>query len=1109
MSHAFQRRNDPLNVATSRRSALSLTLCFKKASGKAQQPLLKGSGSRSSKPKMDSWISPQHPQPQGRNIPQKEGQGRGPWGGVSHGPPPHSRHQNERFYHQYHDPQAGPPPWPDARMEYYYPTYHPQLQDYGRLNSRAEYYENSYLNRPYSRQGYEDQYWSPVEDYSYGDYPRYPQALQVDRDPRQRNTYGERADHWNPGYYRDYHQEESSGIVRNNDTTPVRSKKQESYEDRYGGQEDNSYDISYGPPVQRGWIPNELQGSFPENLGAPVHEVPVLEEPSLLQQYKDSGLSSSTYELSQYIYEASNPYEAAPSKDWSPVQTGKDILAPQKFPLPHVPVCFGPGGHLVRGCPNYPAEGQPALVEIHSLEVILHDTAEQEAMQVFPGPLIREDLHKVDVMTFCQRKAAAGCDLASNRGRDAALLWKLLLLLCRQNGSMVGSDIAELLMQDCRHREKYKRQEPVANLINLTEEEWPVQVCGTPDLLTGEIVPSAGTPKQNVEKFTKLLFYGRKKEALDWAMRNQLWGHALFLSSKMDMRTYSWVLSGFTSTLASNDPLQTLFQLMSGRIPQASLCCGDDKWGDWRPHLAVILSNQVGDAELNHRAVVTMGDTLAGKGLTEAAHFCYLMGNIPFGHFGVKTHHHMVLLGSSQSQALAQFVRLEDIHRTEIFEYCQLLGNPKAFIPSFQVYKLIYATRLVDYGLTAQALHYCEGAGMALLAQNGNTNPVLLEQVIKLAERLKLSDPRLLDRPEQDGPLDPDWLIQLRALHQQSKKEESLPGANSTQPELVRNSGSIPGMAPHSEHVQNQGCLEDLGQHPFNHLPPVQSTQHQPGLDQRLHFHPGSDCPVNTTVASMENYLPGISQGSFSSPGGLLDDVSSHMHQPSGGDQESAGVYHAGDELNLMENQNTRNTRNRTVSQSSTISMVEDISQFSEDTVEEAISEKPEAEDAGQEQAKASGFGWFRWFRSKPNKDAEPSQKAPTTPLDLAAPDSQEKATLPPPSLPPMGEIRPSLPPPPLPRLPHADDNPFSLSILGNPRTKIPLDFGSKEGALFPGVRNQDTSSEPHPDPAGRPLTPKGGTVPLFNPSQVTTAAVSGAVYPWQSFQRHYPPYPQ
>lgn len=38
--------------------------------------------------------------------------------------------------------------------------------------------------------------------------------------------------------------------------------------------------------------------------------------------------------------------------------------------------------------------------------------------------------------------------------------------------------------------------------------------------------------------------------------------------------------------------------------------CGDAKWGDWRPHLAVLLSNKVGDMELNHRAIITMGDSL-------------------------------------------------------------------------------------------------------------------------------------------------------------------------------------------------------------------------------------------------------------------------------------------------------------------------------------------------------------------------------------------------------------------------------------------------------------------------------------------------------------------
>ncbi|XP_054977196.1 protein transport protein Sec16B [Sorex araneus] len=436
---------------------------------------------------------------------------------------------------------------------------------------------------------------------------------------------------------------------------------------------------------------------------------------------------------------------------------------PVKFSARHVPVGFGPGGQLVLGAPR---DGRPALVELHSVEVILNDSEEQEEMRTFSGPLKRDDVYKVDVMTFCQRKAEQSCRAESPRGRDSALLWKLLVLLCRQNGSMVGSDIADLLMQDCRKLDRYQRQPPVANLIGLdSDEDWPALSLGTPNLLTGEIPPSVETPAQVVEKFTKLLYFGRKKEALEWAMKNHLWGHALFLSSKMDARTYNWVMSGFISTLALNDPLQTFFQLMSGRIPQAAMSCGDQQWGDWRPHLAMVLSNQAAEPELQRRAIVTLGDTLASKGLVEAAHFCYLMAHVPFGYYPVKTDP-LVLLGSSHSQAFLQFATTEAIQRTETFEYCRTLGRPQASIPSFQVYKLLYAARLADHGLASQALQYCEAVGTAVLGQGGDGHPVLLAELIKLAERLKFSDP-LLEPRLGHGDSEPEWLVQLRR-HQEA-----------------------------------------------------------------------------------------------------------------------------------------------------------------------------------------------------------------------------------------------------------------------------------------------------------------------------------------------------
>uniref|UniRef100_A0A8V5FT82 Protein transport protein sec16 n=1 Tax=Melopsittacus undulatus TaxID=13146 RepID=A0A8V5FT82_MELUD len=633
---------------------------------------------------------------------------RGAWGEAHHGHPLQPRRGSLRAV-----PRPRPGSWDGG-----HPPGHQPRRDAGRLAARAERYESSYPSRPYSRQGYEDPHWqypaaSYGDDYTYQSYQWQPTAWQSDRDLRQWEHYGKSTNYQDQHYYKGYHPNlaaSSPGPDRKAAVSPV-----------------SQSGLCFLLPLQ----PSD--------------------QPSVLLQYRESGLSSSGYELSQYIRDGADHYDPALSGTWGLAQAGRPLVStpatvvPLKFSVPHTVVCFGAGGQLVMVCPHHPAKGQLAFVELHSLEVVLHGTKELEELQAFPGPLAREDLHKVDVMTFCQQKIATSCDLSTQGGRDSCLLWKLLVLLCRQNGSMVGSDTAELLMEDCRHQ-KYKRQNPAANVTGLTDDEWMSCQTGTLDLITGDIPPVVETQAQIVEKFTKLLYYGRKKDALVWAMRNHLWGHALFLSSKMDPRTYSWVLSGFTSTLVTNDPLQTLFQLMSGRIPQAALVC-EQKWGDWD----WVFSELGGlKAMLN-----------TGKGSVEAAHFCYLMADIPFGYFGMKADR-MVLLGSSHRQGFAQFARMEAIQRMEIFEYCQRLRQPESFLLPFQVYKLLYASLLVDYGLPAQALQYCEQIATVLLSQDPSSHPVLAQQVMKLAERLKLSDPLLLEMPEQDQMLEPDWLVQLR-----------------------------------------------------------------------------------------------------------------------------------------------------------------------------------------------------------------------------------------------------------------------------------------------------------------------------------------------------------
>lgn len=771
--------------------------------------------------------------------------------------------------------------------------------------------------------------------------------------------------------------------------------------------------------------------------------------------------------------------------------------APMKFYVPHVPVSFGPGGQLVCVCPNLPSDGQTALVELHSMEVILNDSEEQEEMRTFSGPLIREDVHKVDIMTFCQQKAAQSRKSETPESRDAALLWQLLVLLCRQNGSMVGSDIAELLMQDCKKLEKYKRQPPVANLINLTDDDLPVLSSGTPNLLTGEIPPSVETPAQIVEKFTKLLYYGRKKEALEWAMKNHLWGHALFLSSKMDARTYNWVMSGFTSTLALNDPLQTLFQLMSGRIPQAATCCGDKQWGDWRPHLAVILSNQGGDSDLHQRAIVTMGDTLAGKGLVEAAHFCYLMAHVPFGYYTVKTDH-LALLGSSHSQEFLKFATTEAIQRTEIFEYCQMLGRPQSFIPSFQVYKLLYASRLADYGLASQALHYCEAVGTALLSQGESSHPVLLVELIKLAEKLKLSDPLVLGRRRGERVLEPDWLVRLRKRHQELEQKASRDTGNPHSAHAdVSGAQGTTGNTFYQDFSGRQGDSEATGD-PSALCPPVEPVGPTwPSPQQPVPFQPGSypaggdsgQTGVPVPLYSVpETRVPGIggSTAVAEAPGGRHWAGTQQPRPPPGENTVPQETLQHPDGQKVPLTLGTQN-----ISENSTVSAKEEEESSSDET------DKKSSTDPAQRE-RSSGFGWFSWFRSKPSHSSTASG-------DEDSSDSADSEETPRASSPKAGS---GLSPEP-PSLPGPGT--FSMGTGGGEVQGPASSGGTAEitgnGGL-PGL--QGVSSEPYFIPGALlPPTPMKGAVPLYNPSQVPQLPTAASLSrPNRLAQRRYPTQP-
>lgn len=153
-----------------------------------------------------------------------------------------------------------------------------------------------------------------------------------------------------------------------------------------------------------------------------------------------------------------------------------------------------------------------------------------------------------------------------------SLLWNLLILLLRQRGVFVGSDIAELLI---KNKEEYPYEQQQLNSTKLSsaqhkDNELMSDVDSkdeSNDALTSESEQPSLTEEEITDKFRNFLMYGSINEALDWASDNNLWGHALFLASKMDRRTHANVMIKFANKLSLSDPLQTLYQLKSGRVP--------------------------------------------------------------------------------------------------------------------------------------------------------------------------------------------------------------------------------------------------------------------------------------------------------------------------------------------------------------------------------------------------------------------------------------------------------------------------------------------------------------------------------------------------------------
>jgi len=177
--------------------------------------------------------------------------------------------------------------------------------------------------------------------------------------------------------------------------------------------------------------------------------------------------------------------------------------------------------------------------------------------------------------------------------------------------------------------------------------------------------------------------------------------------------------------------------------------CVDESFGDWKPHLAMLLSNSGNKPAVEMKAILTLGDTLASRNHLYAAQFCYLMGREEFR----KDSRLGPLLGYS---AAADNV-LESTQMTEVYEFAlkSQEGPHPSLGLSFLESKLDYAKSLVSYGFVQEALAYCEEITKALIKPKPDDAEVKLGMsTLEIAERIAVAD--------ESGSANTTWVAELK-----------------------------------------------------------------------------------------------------------------------------------------------------------------------------------------------------------------------------------------------------------------------------------------------------------------------------------------------------------
>ena len=339
-------------------------------------------------------------------------------------------------------------------------------------------------------------------------------------------------------------------------------------------------------------------------------------------------------------------------------------LTPHRFPHRHSRVCFGSTNQILL------IDG--TTVKIYQSDPSLIDLGENALITTWPGPLTKNETDKADVLEYI-RTQDANLRTKEQMPEDYSVshqkkqIWLLLSMLVKQNGTISGADLSELLLSN-----------------NEAEFE-------------------STNESSELGKLRRYLMLGQKKTALEHSTRSSLWGHSFTLTHFMSYNKESAALAAsgqmsamitkfINNTLSRDDPIFVLYRcLLQKQDSKAN-------------------SKSIPTTNLQQFAMLLANDCDVSPIISESSQSKELLKFIVA--LRINLSQALVNLGNleidydADEKAIPKFVYSDElVFVNEIWEYARNINAE--FIEALVPLKLIFASRLFDYGLISQASQYC------------------------------------------------------------------------------------------------------------------------------------------------------------------------------------------------------------------------------------------------------------------------------------------------------------------------------------------------------------------------------------------------------------------